>query len=339
MDRQLTAAADWSVEHLVRHRHTRDSRPGARDDDARLALLVEGGSSRSAYSSGMVLAIHELGLTHVFDDVYGVSGGALNAAWLLCGRAAEVMDTWWNPQVMRRLIAPHRALRGRPVVDTDYLVNEVYTHLVPMDFPAILANPIGFHPVATDVATGAPTDLAPLVHDVDSLRLALRATAGMPVLAGPPIALGGQAFVDGGVAEMVPVRTAFTQGATHAIALRTRRPGELQAPPGRVETLLVRRYLRRHAPGALRAWHDRYAVAQAEERLLATDPRCRQIRPPVHGPKVLTTSRGPARLRTTVELGDEAAREVFTGWLAPAPAGTRPEAQPQAHQPGGGRAS
>lgn len=306
---------DWTVEDLVRTRHTAGSRPGARRDPCRLALLIEGGSARSAYSSGMVVAIEELSLATVFDAVYGVSGGALNGAWLLCGRAGQVMDTWWNREVMRSVIAPRRALRGRPVVDTDYLVNTVYVDLVPMDFAAILANPVSFHPIATDTATGESVDLAPMVQDEDSLKLTLRASTRMPVLAGPPVALGERRFIDGGVAEMVPIRTALAHGATHVVALRTRRPDEFLDPPGNVQFHLVRRYLQRHAPGAITAWHNRYAAAQDEERVLATHPGVRQIRPPAHGPTVPGTSRGARRLQSTVELGRESAHSTLTGWL------------------------
>ncbi len=303
---------------VVRTRHTEGSRPGARTDPYRLALVIEGGSSRSAYSSGMVVAVERLGLRDVFDAVYGVSGGALNGAWLLCGRAGRVMDTWWNPAIMRRIIAPGRALRGRPVLDTDFLVNTVYTDLVPMDFPAILASPVSFHPIATDVETGQAVDLAPLIHDEPTLRLALRASTGMPVLAGPPIELGGRRFADGGLAELVPLGTALAQGATHVVALRTRRPGELPRPPGRLERHLVSRYLHRYAagsPAALRAWHGRYAAVLTEEHLLATHPTVVQIRPPADGPTVSATSTRAGRLRATVALGEHAAEHELRAWL------------------------
>ena len=285
-----------------------------------MALVIEGGSSRSAYSSGMVVAVERLGLRDVFDDVYGVSGGALNAAWLLCGRAGQVMDTWWNPAIMRRIIAPSRALRGRPVLDTDFLVNTVYTQLVPMDFAAILASPVGFHPIATDVQTGQAVDLAADIVDETTLRLALRASTGMPVLSGPPIPLGGRRLADGGLAELVPIGTALAQGATHVVALRTRRPGELPRPPSRIERHLVSRYLHRYAagsPAALGAWHGRYAAVLAEERLLATHPGVVQIRPPAHGPTIAGTSRRAGQLQATVVLGEQAAEAVLARWLAP----------------------
>jgi predicted acylesterase/phospholipase RssA len=56
------------------------------------------------------------------------------------------------------------------------------------------------------------------------LRLALRASASLPFLAGPPVELGGRRFYDAGVAESIPFRTPLAQGATHVLLLRSRRP-------------------------------------------------------------------------------------------------------------------
>src|ERR1041384_90412 len=71
------------VMRLISRRHADGSRPGYRSDGHRIALAIEGGSSRGTYSSGMVMALEELGLTRCFDAVYGSSAGALNGAWLL----------------------------------------------------------------------------------------------------------------------------------------------------------------------------------------------------------------------------------------------------------------
>jgi predicted acylesterase/phospholipase RssA len=73
-------------------------------------LVIEGGGSRAAYSTGMIGAIHELGLTGCFDAVYGSSAGALNGAWLLCGRAPQAMAGWTAPGVMRRVMSTRRTL-------------------------------------------------------------------------------------------------------------------------------------------------------------------------------------------------------------------------------------
>ncbi|MET7993801.1 patatin family protein [Amycolatopsis sp. NPDC005232] len=294
------------VLELINERLASGSVPGERSDDRRLVLAIEGGSSRGTYSSGMVLALDEMGATPAFDAVYGSSAGALNAAWLLCGRSQTGVRTWWNPTVMRRIINPLQALRGKSVIDLDYLVHQVYSVLEPMDFPAILANPVTFHPLATDADTGESTDLHPFITEVEDIKTALAASSCMPVLAGPPIAMGGRRFVDAGVAEPLPFRTALAQGATDVLVLRTRRSDELPARPPRVQDVVVPRFLRRHAPGTINAWREQYTHDLDDERLLREDPRLASIRPPAGSPAVGALERDPAVLRRAVELGTEA---------------------------------
>jgi predicted patatin/cPLA2 family phospholipase len=288
-------------------RKQRGSTPGYRRDDARLVLLIEGGSSRGAYSSGMTVAIEQLGLLPVFDAVYGSSAGALNAAWLLCGRAESTMHAWWDPDVMRGTIDPRRALRRQPVVDTRFLVHTVYTEIMPMGFQEILDSTVEFHPIATDALTGQATDLRGWIHDQPSLQAALRATTAMPLLAGEPIEIGGRRFVDAGVSESVPVRTALTQGATHIVALRTRRADETVLPPTRRERLVMSRWFTRHAPGALEPWLRRQAIRAAEERLLTSHPATVQIRPPIGSADIGRSERRPHLLRAAVQTGRQAA--------------------------------
>ncbi|MEC3978834.1 patatin-like phospholipase family protein [Amycolatopsis sp. H20-H5] len=288
---------------LIAERMRDSSLPGKRTDGQRLALAIEGGSSRGTYSSGMVLALEELGVLPAFDAVYGSSAGALNGAWLLCGRSATGMRSWWNPAVMRRVMNPLGPLRGRPVVDTDYLVYEVYSRLEPMDFPAILASPVTYHPLGTDADTGESTDLNPFIVDADTLKLAMKATACIPILAGRPIELGGRRFVDAGMSEPLPFHTAVKQGATHVVVLRTRRADELPVRPPRVQDVVVPRYLRRFAPGTVEAWREQYARDLADEEALAHDDAILSIRPPLESPDVGAIERDPLVLRRAVLLG------------------------------------
>lgn len=313
-DAQRDAAAD-AVVGLLAARAAEGSRPGNRTDQARLVLLVEGGSSRGAFSNGMVAVVEELGLLDCFDAVYGSSAGALNAAWLLCRRAAYSVRGWWDPEVMRTVIDPRRVLRGRPVIDTRHLVHHVYEQVMPMGFADILENAVTFHPLATDARTGASTDLHPLLTDVARVQLALRATTCLPVLAGPPVSFGAESYVDAGISETVPIHTALAQGATHVVALRTRRP-DLVSPPTRLERRIVGRYLARHAPGALDAWMNRRERRADEERALAGHPAVLQIRPPAEAPMIGRIERDPDVMRRAVECGRVAADAALSRAVA-----------------------
>jgi predicted acylesterase/phospholipase RssA len=171
----------------------------------------------------MALALHELGVVSAFDAVYGASAGALTGAWLISSEP-ERLRGWADPDYAKTLIRWSSLLRGRPVVDVRTLVEEVYQTEWPMDFASILASSIEYHPLGTDAETGESTDLRPLISSPVELRLALRASASLPFLAGPPVELGGRRFYDAGVAESIPFRTPLAQGATHVLILRSRRP-------------------------------------------------------------------------------------------------------------------
>ncbi|WP_067541248.1 patatin-like phospholipase family protein [Nocardia crassostreae] len=304
------------VGELLARRHREASLPGNRTDGHRLALVIEGGSSRGAYSHGMAMGLEELGVLTCFDAVYGASAGALNAAWLLCGRAATARRAW-NPEVINRVISPARALRGGIVVDTRYLVHTVYERIVPMDFPAILANPITFHPMATDADTGAAVDLHPGLTDVPAVQAALRATTCLPILAGRPMHIGGRRYVDAGLSESVPIRTAFAQGATRVLVLRTRRADETSRPPSGLESRVVARFLTRHAPGTVAAWRSRAEHQHREEAEFATDPAVLQIRPPHGAPDIGRVDRDHGVLSQALELGRVATARTLAPFLTP----------------------
>ena len=141
---------------------------------------------RGTVSAGMALALHELGMVPAFDAVYGSSAGAITGAWLLSS-TPEGLRGWADPDYARTLIRWSALLRGRPVVDVRTLVEVVYQTEFPMDFDSVLASQVEYHPLGTDAETGESTDLRPLIANPVELRLALRASASLPFLAGPPV--------------------------------------------------------------------------------------------------------------------------------------------------------
>ncbi|GAA3663698.1 patatin family protein [Nocardioides ginsengisoli] len=296
----LTALAD---------RQRTGSRPGRRDDGLRIALAIEGGGSRAAYSAGMTLALDEAGLTDAFDDVYGTSGGALNGAWLLSGEAQQWLRSWAWPEVAAAKVTdPRRMFRGGPIVDLRRLVHHVYESITPMDFDAIVANPIGFHPIATDAVTGESADLAPYVTDRLGAQTALRASSCIPLLAGRPVRVGDRTYVDGGLSEGVPFRTALAQGATHVLVLRTRRADQRAVPPSRLERLLLAPYFLRHGRAAGAAHIGRHRTYADDDLRLAAGtsadvPTLMEVRPPLGSPDVSRLSADLSVIDAAIEQG------------------------------------
>ena len=296
-------AAPHEVLRALAARRRAGSQPLARDDGLRIALVIEGGGMRGIISAGMALALDELGLVPAFDAVYGASAGAITGAWLLS--RPEGLLGWAEPAYARTLIRRSALLRGRPVADVRALIEDLYQTTFPMDFAAVLASPVEFHPLATDAATGQSTDLRPFIGNPAELRLALRASAALPLLAGPPVEFAGRRFYDAGVSESVPYRTALTQGATHLLILRSRRAPRPRAsrPPARAPDAPRR-------PGHARASTRRRSPPLAlGPPARPHHPAPRDPRPARHlpGPRVPPGRRRPAPRRVRSRLSRPAA--------------------------------
>ena len=280
---------------------------------ARVALVVEGGGMRGSVSGGMVLGLHELGFTDAFDAAFGSSAGALNAMWFVSGRVRDGIPTWTDPRLVGELISRRRALRGGPVVDVHTLVERRYELLSPGLFDAVLASPTALHPIATDVASGEAVDLGPTITDPVSLRLALRASAALPLLAGGPVRVDGRRMLDAGLSAAIPFRAALAAGATHVLVLRSRREGETAQPPTGLGGALTERLLRRIDPAMATAFRTRAEREAEDEALLASgDDRILQVRPPAGAPV-------PARLERDIDVirgGLEGGRRAVHDLLA-----------------------
>jgi predicted patatin/cPLA2 family phospholipase len=274
---------------VLLERRAEGSTPGRRRDEHRVVLCVEGGGSRATYSTGMVVAIEELRLTPCFDAVYGTSAGSLSGSWLVAGSAAICAAGWWRPGLMERVTDMVRGLRGRPVIDVEYLIQTAAEEQgIPLDWQAIVDSDIPLHPVATDVETGEAVDLYSTITDKASLQMALRASACVPLLAGLPIEIGGRRFVDGAVSEPLPFHKALEDGATHLMVLRTRRADQEAFEATRIERALVSRLGATRVPGLVQALSTHMERRRADDVRLAgataspgdSGPHLFEVRPP-----------------------------------------------------------
>lgn len=279
---------------------------------------------RGAVSGGMALALGELGFADAFDAAYGASAGTLNALWLISGRVREGIPTWVDPHWNRELISRARVLRGRPMVDVQGLVEQRYEQLSPGLFAAALACGTELHPLATSVESGEAVDLFGRVTDPVSLRAAVQASATLPLIAGPPVAVGSEHFLDAGLTAAIPLQAAVNDGATHILVLRSRLEGETTLAPSGLGARLTARALRRVDPAVARAF-----LTRAERELVIEDQLARHAADPSLTPHILSIRPGPGSpvpsrldrdlklVAAALEAGRVAAHKALGGAAAP----------------------
>jgi predicted patatin/cPLA2 family phospholipase len=298
---------DRDVLDVVRTRRAAGSKPGRRSDGLRVALVIEGGGMRGAYSGGMVSALEALGLRDAFDDVYGTSAGAFSAVALAVGKGSQAGAVYYEDLASRDFINYRRALTGRgPLINLDYLIEHVLEKTKPLDYELLAGSDIPVRTVATRLDTGAAEELSGLEH-ADDWRAALRATSCVPFLCGPAVSLRGAHWIDGSVAEPIAIERALERDATHVLVLLSRAPTE-KSPKGGENPLMsvVARGLDPVVAEALRRRAQKHASAME----LLTGRGLLAVRPTVDcGINGLTTN--IPRLRRAAETGASAVHALF----------------------------
>jgi predicted patatin/cPLA2 family phospholipase len=250
--------ATHPVLDVIRGRAESGSQPGARRDDASVALVVEGGGMRGVVSAGMTAALERLGLTPSFDLVVGASAGAINGAALLGGVAQEGVAMYHGPLASRSFVNPARVLVGRPVIDVSYVLRYASGGLDSARHDRVVEGAAAIHCVATSIETAEPVVFSGM-RTKEELWDAILASTRMPWAGGAPVEVGGRRFVDGGLAAPVPVAQAIAAGATHVLALQTRPHGVPRRSASRIGDRLIERHLRRLNPALVTLYRERIA--------------------------------------------------------------------------------
>lgn len=294
------------------------SRPGARTDGHRVALVLEGGGMRGVVSCAMAAAVEELGLLDVFDLVVGTSAGALNGAALISGTARGCTAEYADGFTGRGFINPARLLLGRPPVNVGWTLDFASTRLDAGRHARAAASPVELHCVATDVVTGAAADLTGFTDPVE-LRSALLASSRLPWVGGEPVDFRGRRWLDGGLSEPIPLPTALAAGATHALVLLTRPLGALPDVARGVGDRIVERRLRAVNPLLVDVYRGRTAVyANLTARVLdLNSPHLTAIALPHGSPVPARLDRDRNRLRAAATLAHAVALHTLSAALTP----------------------
>jgi predicted patatin/cPLA2 family phospholipase len=196
-----------------------NARQGRRTADGRkLGLIVEGGAMRGVISCSALMGLEDLGLTGAFDEVYGASAGAVNAAYFLAGQAAYATTLYYQKINSTRFI---RRFWSRTVVDIDGLFEAIIAGERPLRIEKVLESRSQLFITIADACTGEAF-LAPAQNSQTPLLTLLKATTAMPLLYNGLISVEGRDCFDGGLINPLPILEAIESGCTDLLVLLTR---------------------------------------------------------------------------------------------------------------------
>jgi predicted patatin/cPLA2 family phospholipase len=175
----------------------------------------------------------------IFDHVFGVLAGVMNAVYFLAGQSEDALAAYLNDINVLGFINP---LRLNKVVNVDYLVDEIFKRRKPLAVDKITASATTLHIAVTDYEAGQPAEITNHDSGVDLFE-ALRATAAVPVFYGHPVSINGKRYIDGGITQNLPIQKAIDTGCTDLTIILTRPLGVPEfSVPGWLKRLALRAY-------------------------------------------------------------------------------------------------
>lgn len=214
-------------------------------------IVMEGGAMRGMFTSGVLDVMMENGIR--FDGAVGVSAGAIFGCNLKSrqpGRAIRYNKRFakdWRYCSLASLI-----LTG-DMFGAEFCYEKIPFHYDPFDLETYRQNPMPLYAVMTDVDTGKAV-YKELKEGSGIDMLYFKASASMP-LAARPVEILGHKYLDGGIADSIPLRFMQKKGYEKNVVVLTQPPGFVKEPVGNMRIIgallhkypaLVKAMARRH---------------------------------------------------------------------------------------------
>jgi predicted patatin/cPLA2 family phospholipase len=230
------------------------------------ALVIQGGSLRSIFTSGVLDAF----MANRFDpfDIYiGVSGGAMCLSFYLTKQYKTTHDIMMGASQDSNFISIRQFFYEEGYVNLAYL-QEFTEKNHPLDVEAGMEHLTGrsFEAVATNMETGDPVYLRP---NAENWKLHLKASSTLPFFTKGYCTVDNQKLMDGGWSDPIPVKAAIARGATKIAVIRTL-PQDYELTWSYLGVLGS--YIHRNNPGLAKRFSHDYEIYNDTIRFMKNPP-------------------------------------------------------------------
>ena len=216
----------------------------------KVGLVLEGGAMRGMFTAG-VLDVFLDEQIHI-DGIVSVSAGALfgvNFPSKQKGRVLRYNKKYLND---KRYMGWHSLFTTGNIVNKDFAFYQLPFELDVFDQAAFARSGIDFYTVLTNVESGEAEYVK--IHDAFEQMETLRATSAMPFVS-KMVEINGKKYLDGGIADSIPLRFCQQLGYDKIIVILTR-PLDYRKTP--TNLLLFNAFYRRY-PKLVERLTNRYA--------------------------------------------------------------------------------
>ena len=206
----------------------------------------------------------DLYLSHVI----GVSAGSCNGVDYVSKQPGRTRDCMIHKEKEYNYYYGFtKFIREKSLLDMDMVFDKYPNELFPFDFETYFASEMECEIVTTNCETGR-AEYMKEEGDRDRLMKLCRASSSMPLVS-PIVNVDGIPYLDGGLADSIPIKRALEKGNDKIVLILTRNPGYRKKPTTKAVANLYRRaykdVYKRQAfyivdPGHIHAWNQAKVV-------------------------------------------------------------------------------
>ena len=188
------------------------------DRQHQIALIVEGGGFKSAFTAGILDSFIINGFDP-FQLYLGVSGGAMNLTSYISLQYKRNIEIISAMSTKSSFISIIRFLKGGNYMELKYLL-DVTTNKFPFNIEAanISLTNSDCKVVVTNYLNGSPAYLS--VKKYGWMKT-MQATGSLPIATRGFCEIAGKKYIDGGLSDPLPVKRVYDWGYRNIILLRT----------------------------------------------------------------------------------------------------------------------
>ena len=211
-------------------------------------LVLEGGATRGVFTSGVLdyLMEQEFYTSHVI----GVSAGACNAVDYVSRQPGRTRDCMIpTDKNLSYYYGVRKFIKEKSLMNMDMIFDIYPKQIYPFDFDTYFQSEMNCELVTTNCVTGK-AEYMDEAQDPDRLMKICRASSSMPLLC-PIVNIDGIPYLDGGLADSIPIRRAIDIGNEKIIVVLTRNRGYRKKSVSKAVEKMYRRAYRSY-PNLLR---------------------------------------------------------------------------------------
>lgn len=191
-------------------------------------LVLEGGGMKGMYTAGVLEYFMERDL--YFRNCYGVSAGACHLVNYIAKQRKRSYHVGLDYLNDKNYCSAYSLLTTGDLFNVDMCYDIIPNKLVPYDYKTAAKYEGNAYAVVTNIRTGE-AEYMPL-REMHRDTVAVRASASLPLVS-RNVKIGNEYYLDGGIADAIPIRRAIADGNEKNVVILTKEVGYVrkQASP------------------------------------------------------------------------------------------------------------